>query len=65
MIPLGQEIARFLPHRHPFLLVDRVVEFEPEKYIVAVKNVTPSTSSPVSSMTSLAAHSSKLSPNSK
>jgi len=37
---LGQEIARFLPHRHPFLLVDRVIEFEPDKYIVAIKNVT-------------------------
>jgi len=40
MTPLGQEIARFLPHRHPFLLVDRVVEFEPDKRIVAIKNVT-------------------------
>lgn len=40
MNPLGQEIARFLPHRHPFLLVDRVVEFEPDKRIVAIKNVT-------------------------
>jgi UDP-N-acetylglucosamine acyltransferase len=38
--PLGQEIARFLPHRHPFLLVDRVTEFEPDKRIVAIKNVT-------------------------
>jgi UDP-N-acetylglucosamine acyltransferase len=37
---LGNEIARFVPHRYPFLLVDRVVEFEPEKRIVAVKNVT-------------------------
>lgn len=40
MNPLGQEIARFLPHRHPFLLVDRVTEFEPDKRIVAIKNVT-------------------------
>jgi UDP-N-acetylglucosamine acyltransferase len=38
--PLGQEIARFLPHRHPFLLLDRVVEFEPDRRIVAIKNVT-------------------------
>jgi len=38
--PLGQEIARFLPHRHPFLLVDRVTEFEPDRRIVALKNVT-------------------------
>ena len=29
-----------LPHRYPFLLVDRVVEFEKNKRIVAVKNVT-------------------------
>lgn len=31
---------RALPHRYPFLLVDRVLEFEREKHIVAVKNVT-------------------------
>jgi beta-hydroxyacyl-ACP dehydratase FabZ len=29
-----------LPHRYPFLLVDRIVEFEPEKRIVGIKNVT-------------------------
>lgn len=29
-----------LPHRYPFLLVDRVLEFEPGKHIVALKNVT-------------------------
>ena len=40
MTTLGQEIARFLPHRYPFLLVDRVVEFEADKRIVAIKNVT-------------------------
>jgi 3-hydroxyacyl-[acyl-carrier-protein] dehydratase len=34
------EIMRILPHRYPFLLVDRVVEFEPDKRIVCVKNVT-------------------------
>lgn len=39
MRPLG-DIARFLPHRYPFLLIDRVIEFEPEKRLVAVKNVT-------------------------
>lgn len=37
---IGQEIARFVPHRYPFLLIDRVVEFEPDKRIVAIKNVT-------------------------
>lgn len=29
-----------IPHRYPFLLVDRVVEIDPEKRIVALKNVT-------------------------
>jgi 3-hydroxyacyl-[acyl-carrier-protein] dehydratase len=29
-----------LPHRYPFLLVDRVLEIEPRKRIVAIKNVT-------------------------
>jgi len=33
-------IEKLLPHRYPFLLVDRVVEFEPRKRIVAFKNVT-------------------------
>lgn len=35
-----QAIARLLPHRYPFLLVDRVVEFEPGKRVRAIKNVT-------------------------
>jgi 3-hydroxyacyl-[acyl-carrier-protein] dehydratase len=35
-----QEIMGFLPHRYPFLLIDRVVEFEPAKRLVAIKNVT-------------------------
>jgi beta-hydroxyacyl-ACP dehydratase FabZ len=34
------EIMRFLPHRYPFLLVDRIVELEPEKRVVGLKNVT-------------------------
>jgi 3-hydroxyacyl-[acyl-carrier-protein] dehydratase len=34
------EIQKFLPHRYPFLLVDRVVEMERLKRIVAIKNVT-------------------------
>lgn len=34
------EIQKILPHRYPFLLVDRVVELEPEKRLVAYKNVT-------------------------
>jgi 3-hydroxyacyl-[acyl-carrier-protein] dehydratase len=35
-----QEIMDLLPHRYPFLLVDRVVEYEPTKRLVAIKNVT-------------------------
>lgn len=35
-----QEILEFLPHRYPFLLIDRIVEFEPGKRLVAIKNVT-------------------------
>ena len=34
------EIKKFLPHRYPFLLVDRVVELELGKRILAYKNVT-------------------------
>jgi 3-hydroxyacyl-[acyl-carrier-protein] dehydratase len=34
------EIMRHLPHRYPFLLVDRVLECEAGKNIVALKNVT-------------------------
>lgn len=33
------EIRRILPHRYPMLLVDRIVEMEPER-IVGIKNVT-------------------------
>ena len=33
-------IMQHLPHRYPFLLVDRVIEFEKNKRIVALKNVT-------------------------
>jgi 3-hydroxyacyl-[acyl-carrier-protein] dehydratase len=35
-----RSIEKLLPHRYPFLLVDRVVEFEPRKRILAFKNVT-------------------------
>lgn len=34
------EIQQILPHRYPFLLIDRVVELERMKRIVALKNVT-------------------------
>ncbi len=35
-----EKIARFLPHRFPFLLVDRVLDMTPGKNISALKNVT-------------------------
>ena len=35
-----EEIMQVLPHRYPFLLVDRVLEIEPHKRIVGIKNVT-------------------------
>ena len=34
------EIMKFLPHRYPFLLVDKILELEPDKRIVGLKNVT-------------------------
>jgi len=34
-----KEILKYLPHRYPFLLVDRVVSCEPGKKIIAIKNV--------------------------
>src|SRR4030081_2934431 len=33
-------IERILPHRFPFLLVDRIIEFEVDKRIVGIKNVS-------------------------
>jgi 3-hydroxyacyl-[acyl-carrier-protein] dehydratase len=33
-------IERILPHRYPLLLVDRILEFEPNKRIVGIKHVT-------------------------
>ena len=41
MEPFGiDEVMRTLPHRYPFLLVDRIVESDWESRIVGVKNVT-------------------------
>lgn len=34
------EIMELLPHRYPFLLVDRIIELEPGKRAVGIKNVT-------------------------
>jgi beta-hydroxyacyl-ACP dehydratase FabZ len=36
----SSEIQRILPHRYPFLLVDRIVELEPRIRIVGIKQVT-------------------------
>lgn len=34
------KILSLLPHRYPFILVDRVLDFKPFEYLTAVKNVT-------------------------
>jgi UDP-3-O-[3-hydroxymyristoyl] N-acetylglucosamine deacetylase/3-hydroxyacyl-[acyl-carrier-protein] dehydratase len=33
-------IQKIMPHRYPFLLIDRVLDLQPEKRVVAIKNVT-------------------------
>jgi 3-hydroxyacyl-[acyl-carrier-protein] dehydratase len=35
-----KDIQNLLPHRYPFLMVDRIVEIDPGKRIVGIKNVT-------------------------
>lgn len=35
-----EQIMEYLPHRYPFLLVDRIIEFEAGESITAIKNVT-------------------------
>ncbi|HKH73558.1 MAG TPA: 3-hydroxyacyl-ACP dehydratase FabZ [Vicinamibacterales bacterium] len=43
ILPLDQRaIQQILPHRYPFLLVDRIIELEPDKRIVGIKNVSVS-----------------------
>ncbi len=37
---LIEDVKEYLPQRYPFLMVDRVLELEPNKYIKAYKNVT-------------------------
>lgn len=34
------EILNLLPHRYPFLLIDKVIDYQPFEYIKAIKNVT-------------------------
>ena len=38
--PTIEEIMRILPHRYPFLLVDRILSVELDKHIVGLKNIT-------------------------
>ena len=35
-----EEIQKLIPHRYPMLLIDRVVDFEPGKWLHGIKNVT-------------------------
>lgn len=35
-----RQILEILPHRYPFLLIDRILEIEPGRRVVAIKNVT-------------------------
>jgi 3-hydroxyacyl-[acyl-carrier-protein] dehydratase len=35
-----EEIQKLLPHRYPFALVDRIIEYVPGKRAVGIKNVT-------------------------
>ena len=37
---LSEEVKQFLPHRYPFLLVDRVLECTPGESLIAIKNVS-------------------------
>ena len=34
------EVRRYLPHRYPFMLIDRVLDYVPGEYLTAVKNIT-------------------------
>ena len=35
-----EDIVRILPHRYPFVLIDRIIEVKPGEYVNAIKNVT-------------------------
>ncbi len=37
-----QEIMRLLPHRYPFLLVDRIIDIDADNSAIGIKNVTAS-----------------------
>lgn len=36
----SEEIKNHLPHRYPFLLIDRVLDYQPNDYLIGLKNVT-------------------------
>jgi len=36
-----QKIMSILPHRYPFIMIDRIIELVPGEKVVALKNVTP------------------------
>lgn len=36
----SEEIQKLLPHRYPFLLVDKIIDYTPGKQAVGIKNVT-------------------------
>ena len=40
MVLSATEIQSIIPHRYPMLLVDRIIELEPLKRAVGIKNVT-------------------------
>jgi len=40
MMLSSKEIQKIIPHRWPFLLVDKIIELEPGKRVVGIKNVT-------------------------
>jgi beta-hydroxyacyl-ACP dehydratase FabZ len=42
MIIEHHELAEYIPHRHPFLLIDRIIEIEANKKAVGIKNITGS-----------------------
>ena len=35
-----QDIIRILPHRYPFVLIDRIIEVKPGEYVNEIKNIT-------------------------
>lgn len=35
-----REILKYLPHRYPFLMIDRVIDFQPNESLTAIKNIT-------------------------